>query len=175
MLYLIYIDQQITQLISSLLPRNQILHLIFSFFSLVGANIWIWILMIVLLFIFEENKNHRFLVYFLASFFLTSLLVNNILKTYFSRQRPFLKYNLPNNSCPYNSSFPSGHAALAFSSAYILANFDKKRKNYYYLFALLISLSRIYLYCHFFFDVLSGGIIGIMVSILILKLAPLTK
>lgn len=166
---IIFFDQQITQLINSLLPHNYFFDKFFEFFSLIGASIWIWLIITVVLVFFEEKKNHRFIIYFLISFLITSFLVNYILKGNFPRQRPYLQYNLETNSCPTTSSFPSGHAALAFASAYMLAVFDKKRRFYYYSFAVLVALSRIYLNCHFFLDTVGGGIIGIIISFLVLK------
>ncbi|MEK7096731.1 MAG: phosphatase PAP2 family protein, partial [Patescibacteria group bacterium] len=72
-------------------------------------------------------------------------------------------YNL-GSLCPKDFSFPSTHAATAFVAAEILAYFNKKRKWFYFAVAILISYSRIYLGCHYFFDVVFGAIIGWLVS-----------
>jgi len=169
----ISLDQQITKFIINIFPHNPFFDGFFSFFSLIGASIWIWLIIIAIIIFFEEKKDKFFFLYFLISFLATSLLVNYALKSYFPRQRPYLKYNLEQSSCPKSSSFPSGHSAVAFASAYLLAVFDKKRGIYYYVFAILVALSRIYLNCHFFFDTVGGGIIGMIISFLILKLVVL--
>jgi len=171
MAVLVFLDQQITGFIVNLLPRNFIFDKIFGFFSFLGASIWLWLIIIVALIIMEEKKDKYFLLYFAFSFLLTSLLVNVVLKNYFPRQRPYIKYQISQTACPNNSSFPSGHSAVAFASAYMLGFFDKKRKTFYYLFAFLVALSRIYLYCHFFFDTVFGAILGVVISWIIIKLS----
>ncbi|MFA6513419.1 MAG: phosphatase PAP2 family protein, partial [Patescibacteria group bacterium] len=53
-------------------------------------------------------------------------------------------------------------------AATILAYFDKKRRWFYYIIAVLISYSRIYLGCHYFLDVVAGTILGFVISKIIL-------
>ncbi len=161
---LIGLDITITNFINRLLPHNQFFDLFFSFFSQKGGSILIWATILLLLIIFEERRDKKFILYFIISFAVTGILTNVVLKNAFHRPRP------TSLTCPKNYSFPSGHAAAAFASAVIFANFDKKRKYFYYLVAVLISLSRIYLGCHYFWDVVGGGMVGGMVSGLILRL-----
>ena len=163
-------DQQLSTFIAGLFPHNLIFDRFFTFFSLLGGSIWIWLIIIIALVIMEEKKDHFFLFYFAFAFLLTSFLVNIVLKSYFPRQRPYLQYAINQNVCPNNSSFPSGHTAVAFSSAYLLSFFDRKRRKIYYSFAFLIALSRIYLYCHFFLDTVGGAFIGVTISWLVIKL-----
>ena len=59
-------------------------------------------------------------------------------------------------------------SATAFAAATVLSFFDKKRRWFYYTVAMLISYSRIYLGCHYFFDVIVGAIIGYIISQLLL-------
>ncbi|MBI4991401.1 phosphatase PAP2 family protein, partial [Candidatus Gottesmanbacteria bacterium] len=72
-------------------------------------------------------------------------------------------------------SFPSGHTALAFAAAYILAKEHKKWSRWYYLLAFLIAFSRIYLGKHYPSDVLFGIIIGISIGYLSLILSTKFK
>jgi membrane-associated phospholipid phosphatase len=67
----------------------------------------------------------------------------------------------------YNS-FPSGHTTCAFSLYFSLALIvkSKKYKFLFFVLALLIGYSRIYLSQHFFEDVYVGSIIGVSVSFL---------
>lgn len=174
---LIYqLDLQITNFINSFLPHNQFFNLFFSFFSQRGNSILIWIIILVLLFIFEENRNHKFIIYF-AVIFITSLLLTTIIKDIVKRPRPCQTNNVSikqstNYPCPSDYSFPSGHATTAFASAVVFAYFDKKRKWIYYSIATLIGLSRIYLGVHYFFDVFFGLIFGYLISKTILSTNP---
>jgi undecaprenyl-diphosphatase len=170
---LIYLDTVITNFLKNLLPHNLFFDLFFSFFSLKGNAIFVWILVIIIALFLEEKKHpgiskkdKKFIIAFTLSFLLTALLVEYPLKNLFHRPRP---NQLISTTCPTDFSFPSGHAATAFSAATVLTFFDKKRRFFYYTIALLIAYSRLYLGCHYFLDVLGGGILGMVISNLILK------
>ena len=177
------IDIQLTILINSVLPHTQFFDYFFSFFSLRGSSIFIWIIVIVAVLILEERKypgiqkrDIRFLIIFLLSFTTSFITSDFVLKNLIKRSRPLpLSATLSDASsakwltqCPKDYSFPSTHATTAFASATILTFFDKKRKWFYYVVAMFISLSRIYLGCHYFFDIIGGGIIGLIISNVIL-------
>jgi len=179
---LLLIDENITESIYKLFPHNQFFNSFFSFFSLYGGSLFIWLLVIIFIVIVEEiqrpgiQKTDRiFIIYSLLSFTLAYLLNEFILKNIFHRLRPpsFNQFQpiSTNFNCPIDFSFPSTHAITAFAAATIIGNFDKKRKWFYYTIAFLISFSRIYLGCHYFFDVLVGGIIGFMISKIIIRLS----
>lgn len=173
---LLKIDYFLSNFFSNLIPHNSFFNNFFSFFSLKGSSIFIWILVIVLVVILEERKSpglsirdKKFMLMFsstfISAFFVADILVKNIVR----RPRPYLLMksfysNLVVGICPTNFSFPSAHAATSFAAAGILAHFDKKRSWLYYLVAVLISYSRIYLGCHYFLDVLFGGLLGYFLS-----------
>jgi undecaprenyl-diphosphatase len=178
---LIHFDIVITNFLKNLLPHNLFFDLFFSFFSLKGNAIFVWILVIIIALFLEEKKHpgiskndKKFIIAFTLSFLLTAFLVGYPLKNLFNRQRPTLT-NLnqlqlvSTNYCPTDFSFPSGHAATAFAATTVLTFFDKKRRFFYHTIALLIAYSRLYLGCHYFLDVLGGGVLGMVISTLILK------
>lgn len=166
-------DRFLTQFINGLIPHNHFFNLFFSFFSLRASSLPIWIVIIILLMIFEEKINKKFILYFFVALLITSVVVLG-LKNITKRQRPFVtekalitKNIIANNMhCDKDYSFPSGHASIAFASATVLATFDKKRKWVYYGIAVLIALSRIYLQCHYFLDVLTGGTFGFFIGLI---------
>jgi len=178
--YLLSFDQLITAFLRNFFPHMQFFNLFFSFFSLKGNSIVVWLLVILTSLILEERKNpgisrkdKNFIILFSLSFLLAGLIVAFPLKNLFHRPRPaFAKASAGKlfltSSCPTDFSFPSGHAATAFTAACVLTYFDKKRRWFYYIVALLISYSRIYLGCHYFFDVVAGTIIGLFISKLFL-------
>ncbi len=176
---IISLDKTLTLFSQRLLPQNPFFDLLFSFFSFQGIHIFVWIVILILIIIFEERKNpglsqrdKKFIVYFVLSLLTTAFLVNVILKNFFNRLRPTVVniYQARANFCPTDFSFPSGHASLSFAAATILAVFDKKRKSLYYFIALLVAYSRLYLGCHYFVDVIAGGVIGYFISKIILSL-----
>jgi len=72
----------------------------------------------------------------------------------------------------YYNSFPSGHTAIAFALFFAIACMlkIKSAKWFFFIVALLIGCSRIYLSQHFLPDVLVGSMIGTIIFLLTLWL-----
>ena len=160
MVKIISLDYFFTNLLNKSIPHNIIFDYFFSFFSMKGGSVLIWIAIIVLLIIFEEKINKKFILYFLVALGITSIIVFGLKNT--------VRRARPTTVCEKGFSFPSGHASTAFAVAVILSVFNKKRRWFYYTIAVLISYSRIYLGCHYFSDVIAGAIIGYIISQLLL-------
>lgn len=96
-----------------------------------------------------------------------------VFKGMFHRPRPYVEFNFINvsNTCPSDFAFPSAHATAAFAAASVLTYFDKKRRLFYYLIAVLISYSRIYLGCHYLLDVAGGALLGWLISKMVIHLS----
>jgi undecaprenyl-diphosphatase len=167
--FVLNLDNNITQLVIYIIPRNRFFNLFFLFFSEQGSLVLILLIIVLTLILFEGKRDQKFFISLFLIFLLTFLTNDVFLKTLFKRSRPD-QLTIDNNPltvknlCPKDFSFPSGHAATAFAAAASLSFFDKKRKKFYYSVALIIGLSRIYLSCHFFFDVVIGGLIGYLIS-----------
>lgn len=166
--YFINLDHAFSQALAALLPRTTPLIDLFQFFSLVGGSLVVWIFLLLFLVVFEEKRNKEFIAYFLGSILITGTLANYLFKWLFMRTRPFLALHLMAPSCPRDYSFPSGHAALSFACAVMLASFDSRRKWFYYTIAVVISYSRIFLYCHYISDVVAGALLGSGISLILL-------
>lgn len=173
------IDILLTNFLNNLFPHNNFFNYFFSFFSLRGNALLVWILVIIIALILEERKNpgiskkdKQFAVLFSLAFLLTALIVEFPLKNLFHRFRPTISnINITQPiSCPKDFSFPSGHASTAFAAATVLSFFHKKKKWFYYSIAILITYSRIFLGCHFLSDVLIGAFIGYLLSKLLISL-----
>jgi len=175
MMVLIKTDLFITLFLKNIVPHNYFFNQFFSFFSIIGSAALVWLIFGILLVAFEEIKHHPFIFYLLSSLAITFFVGNVVIKNVVHRPRPYLNnqvlkldrsktYDLALSTCPKDFSFPSGHAATAAAAAAILSHFDKKRKLIYYLLALVIAYSRVYLGCHYFVDILVGVIFGYTVS-----------
>ena len=72
----------------------------------------------------------------------------------------------------YHFSFPSGHTMTIFAAMSLLAYFIGKKwvGALFFLFALIIGFTRIYLLQHFFLDVFVGGVTGVVCTILTISL-----
>lgn len=159
------------------LPHPQILNQLFLFFSFYPLIIWS-VLCLVLIWL-EEQKDRLFIIKFIMALGIAGIVVSGIIKPIVGRPRPDLQLETEivvvdekpallfwNN----DYAFPSGHAAIAFAGAYLLSKElkSKKRRIYYtgffYIFAFLTAVSRIYLGKHFPLDVVMGALIGTLVS-----------
>ena len=99
--------------------------------------------------------------------FVFSGVVVQILKHIAGRGRPRLLDNLdfigPTFKSGYDS-FPSGHTAVVFCMAYVLAQHFPKYKFIFYLFAVIVGFERFEDAAHFPSDVLAGAILGLIVA-----------
>jgi undecaprenyl-diphosphatase len=85
-------------------------------------------------------------------------------------ERPAYRYALPHPlmHVPRDGSFPSGHTATSFACATVLASFVPRAAPLFYLLAVAISFSRIYVGAHWVFDVVGGIALGIAIALLLL-------
>ncbi len=126
-----------------------------------GGIIWAFFTLICLL----SDSYRRFGLVCMASGFTCSFIANILIKKIVSRTRPFLHYwpqITLRISRPPDSSFPSGHTAVSFAAAGILAQINLPFAVLAYTFAGLISFSRLYLLVHYPSDILGGAILGIL-------------
>jgi len=108
-----------------------------------------------------------------AGVFVESAVVNLGIKSLFRRTRPPWEVERPLHlRRPRTSSFPSGHATSAFCSAALLADDDPLWPAYYVL-AVLIAGSRVYVRVHHASDVVAGVAIGAALGRIGRALAPL--
>ena len=121
----------------------------------------VWILLTIVLLLIPKTRKSGLI---LASALIVDLILcNGILKPLIARIRPF-----DVNSAiqlivakPHDYSFPSGHTAASFTAvmALYLAG-EKKMWKAALVLAVLIALSRLYLYVHYPTDIIGGVIFG---------------
>jgi undecaprenyl-diphosphatase len=69
---------------------------------------------------------------------------------------------------PHSHSFPSGHTATSFAAATVLSACLPRAAPAFYLLALAIGWSRLYVGVHWPLDVLGGALIGVATALLLL-------
>lgn len=135
--------------------------------SLGNAGIF-WILLTVAMLILCKDKR---VAWTSALALLFSLLVINVfLKNMVARARPCwidtsVSLLVKN---PRDFSFPSGHSSASFASAVSIVQYAAYRKPGIaaVLLAVLIAVTRIYIFVHFPTDVLAGALLGIVEALL---------
>lgn len=130
--------------------------------SLGNAGV-VWILLsAVLLIIPKTRKTGAALA---AALILDVILCNGIIKNAVARMRPYDRNPMVELLIhkPGDYSFPSGHTAASFASAFALC-FGGEGHLWKPALALaaLIAFSRLYLYVHYPTDVLGGAVLGIL-------------
>ena len=98
---------------------------------------------------------------------LSQVAVDNVIKPLVGRPRPFVAdpaIHVVGAYLPPTFSFPSGHAALSFSAAVVLAHALRRGRAAWYLLAALIAFSRVYIGVHYPIDVVVGTLVGLAVG-----------
>ena len=105
-----------------------------------------------------------------------SALTNGPIKTMFRRVRPASDHP-PEGPLPYGmhrpltSSFPSGHAASAFTAATLLAG--GPATPVWFALAAAVASSRVYTQMHHTSDIVAGAALGVALGLVARKLVPI--
>ena len=125
-----------------------------------------WIVVAVVLLLFKKTRKTGLMV---GAALIIGLVIGNMtLKPLIARVRP---YDLPGKElirdallvAPLSDfSFPSGHTLASFEAATVLMIRDKKLGIPALILAFIIAFSRLYLYVHYFTDVVAGLLLGVL-------------
>jgi membrane-associated phospholipid phosphatase len=152
---------------------------VFGTVTELGISTWYLVGSFALFAVFTFIRPHRRYAYMslfvLASVALSGLLTG-IIKLIIARYRPemFFENGLYGLTFfDYDNritSFPSGHAATAFSLAFCLSYLFPKFRIPLFIFATVVAASRVIITAHYISDAVAGGWLG-MVCVLFLKKA----
>ena len=147
--------------------RNPILNYVFTWITQAGSVFVVFIL-ITTLFLWEEKKREWIPTLWIT--FLTTTALVFLIKFLIIKQRPFEALAITALTTATMSSFISGHAATAFSAIPLLDKEFKTLKWFWITFAILVSISRLYVGVHFLSDVIIGGFVGYSIGLLFVYL-----
>jgi len=106
-----------------------------------------------------------------------SMLTNGPIKALFRRVRPESEHP-PDGPLPYGmhrpvtSSFPSGHAASAFTAATLLAG--GPATPLWFALASAVAASRVYTRMHHTSDIVAGAALGVALGVIARRVVPIT-
>ncbi len=150
------------------LTQHPILDKFFTFYTSLGNRGYLWIAVGILLIVYQKTRKTGILL--LISLLLTHLINNYFLKFLIERPRPYevLEGVRLVIGKVAETSFPSGHSATAFGSAFVIFLRERGWLRWTAIsLAVLMAFSRLYVGVHYPLDVLVGSIIGIMIASLV--------
>lgn len=142
-----------------------------NFFKIITqlGDVYFFLFMAILFYWFIDTKNAFSLIFA----YLSNLFIVSILKNQFKRLRPYKQKNINIQSIGSKTSgysFPSGHSNN-ISTINTFLNIKYFKNVFIWIYSIttliLIPFSRIYLGQHYFTDVLSGLILGIILTSII--------
>ena len=144
------------------LIQNPLLDKIMVFFTSLGDNGIIWIILLIVLLSGKKTRNKGVVLLITV---ITVFILTNYLKEEFHRVRPYEYMNfIPKVKTSGTSSFPSAHSAVAFAVFGVYNFYNLRYKYVIGVIALIIAVSRFYLEVHYLSDVLAGIALGLTVS-----------
>ena len=92
-------------------------------------------------------------------------------------ERPSSRYAEPKPlvAAPHDHTFPSGHAATSFAAATILAAARPRWGPLWFLLALAVGFSRVYVGVHYPLDIVGGAVLGIATAIALRRLVRVRR
>lgn len=147
-----------------------------SFFPIVTilanhGEIWIFLALI----LFVIPKTRKLGISLACALLIDYLICNLFLKPLIGRVRPFVVNPAVNLlvTAPHDASFPSGHTAVSFAAVTALWLSKSSLRVPALVLAVLIALSRLYLYMHWPTDVFGGIFVGMIAGYAGVKIAEL--
>ncbi len=145
---------------------NPVLDVVMKIITGSGNAGIIWIAAALLCLIFKKTRKAG--VCMAIALILGLVICNLTLKPIIARPRPFMLREEIELiiSAPSGFSFPSGHTVSSFAAAFGLFIYHKKLGIVALIWAILVAVSRLYMYVHYPTDVLTGIVIGILCAVI---------
>jgi len=147
------------------LPHSWFSDGFFSILSGLGDSGFIWFIIGIWLIFREEKRDKRFFLPLGIAGGLSWFFSEVLIKSVVARIRPSnILDNVVVVGFPNGYSFPSSHATLAFALAVVLSYKEPNMAKTFFILAILIAFSRMYLGYHYPGDVLAGAALGLLIG-----------
>lgn len=166
-------DITITQLINNLSGQNAILDQIFILITTYGVPLMV-LAVIIQWWGRKPREQLRQTAIIAGLSFLISLLINQVILLFIHRLRPYdagVSHLLIAKTVDW--SFPSDHATASFAIAFafLLKGLDKRAVGFF-VAALIICFSRIYVGMHYVSDIIGGAGVALLTAYLVTMFYP---
>jgi undecaprenyl-diphosphatase len=133
---------------------------------------WIWAGGVLVAGRLGAPRSREAFIALLPSMIGATWIVENPVKRFFRRRRPFIDIvrALVVGKRPGSWSFPSGHSASSFACAWVLARVWPRQAPLFFTLAASVGFSRIYVGAHYPGDVTSGALLGMVLAELIRRM-----
>jgi undecaprenyl-diphosphatase len=134
---------------------------------------WVWVAGTLMAYLLRVPRSWHAVKVLLPCVTVATWIVEFPVKAFFRRRRPFVQIvrALVIGKKPGSWSFPSGHTASSFASAWALSTVWPKASPAFFAIAAIVGASRVYVGAHYPGDVASGAATGIVFSEIIRRLA----
>lgn len=146
--------------------HSAFLTMFFRIVTLLGEGGIFWIAVAVILLFFKKTRRSGICIG--ASLFIGVIVGNGIIKNVVARPRPYDAIAGIESVVSHLSdySFPSGHSLCCFEAATALAMNRTKWAIPAYVGAVLVAVSRLFLFVHYPTDVICGALLGVLFGVL---------
>ncbi len=138
----------------------------FPFITEVKNFYVIYAVSLISLMIFGKKRGVIAVVLLLITITISDQISSFVVKPMFDRLRPChtLEHVRLLVGCGGGKSFTSSHAANNFALAMLMSHFYPVARPWLYLWAVLVSYSRVYVGVHYFSDILGGAVLGTLIA-----------
>lgn len=146
--------------------HSAFLTMFFRIVTLLGEGGIFWIAVAVILLFFKKTRRSGICIG--ASLLIGVIVGNGIIKNVVARPRPYDAIEGIESVVSHLSdySFPSGHSLCCFEAATALAMNRTKWAIPAYVGAVLVAVSRLFLFVHYPTDVICGALLGVLFGVL---------
>ena len=146
--------------------HSTFLNYFFRFVTLLGEGGIFWIAVAVILLFFKKTRRTGICIG--ASLLIGVIIGNGVIKNVVARPRPYdtLPGIEPLISSLSDFSFPSGHTLCCFEAATALMMNRSRWAIPAFFAAVLVGISRLFLFVHYPTDVICGALLGILFGVL---------